>query len=152
MIEFDRKVLISLATIGSCALLGGAFLFQFLGYAPCEMCLWQRWPHGAAIVIGAVALSLNNRHLAWLGALATGTTGGIGVYHTGVERDWWEGPASCTGSGALDMNSLLSTEGSNIVLCDQVAWEMFGLSMASWNALASFGLMLMWLLAAKRHY
>lgn len=152
MTEFDRKVLISLATIGSCALLGGAFLFQFFGYAPCEMCIWQRWPHGVAILIGPVALSLNNRHLAWLGALAAGTTSGIGVYHTGVERDWWEGPTSCTGSGALDVNSLLSTEGANIVLCDQVAWELFGLSMASWNALASFGLMLMWVVASLRRY
>ena len=38
-----------LAAGGSLALLLGAFGFQALGYAPCKLCLWQRWPHGAAI-------------------------------------------------------------------------------------------------------
>lgn len=151
MAKLDRKTLIFLATLGSCALLGGAFLFQFFGYAPCEICLWQRWPHAAAIAIGAAALSLGAGALAWLGSLAAATTGGIGVYHTGIERGWWQGPDSCTGSGGgLDLNSLLSTDGPSVVMCDQVAWEMFGLSMASWNALASFVLAALWIMAALR--
>src|SRR5258705_10688602 len=37
----------------SAALLLGAFAFQYLGgLAPCEMCIWQRWPHGGAILFG----------------------------------------------------------------------------------------------------
>src|SRR6185295_8411682 len=37
----------------SALLLTGAFLFQYAGgLAPCEMCIWQRWPHGAAILLG----------------------------------------------------------------------------------------------------
>jgi disulfide bond formation protein DsbB len=146
----DRKTLISLASAGSAGLLGGAFVFQFLGYAPCQMCLWQRWPHGAAILIGIIALTtVPSRILAWLGALAAATTGALGIYHTGVERDWWEGPSSCTGSGGLDAGNLLSTDGPALVMCDQVAWDLFGISMASWNALASFGLMVIWILAAR---
>lgn len=146
---FDRKTLISVAAAGSAGLLGGAFVFQFLGYAPCEMCLWQRWPHGAAIVIGVIALMAPSAVLAWLGALAAAVTGGIGVYHTGVERDWWEGPTSCTGSGGLNANNLLDMNGPKLVLCDQVAWDLFGISMASWNALFSFGLMAIWIMAAR---
>src|SRR5258705_8608299 len=39
----------------SAALLLGAFAFQYLGgLAPCEMCIWQRWPHGAAILFGLI--------------------------------------------------------------------------------------------------
>jgi disulfide bond formation protein DsbB len=114
------------------------------------MCLWQRWPHGAAIVIGIVALmTVPSRVLAWLGALAAAATGALGIYHTGVERDWWEGPSSCTGSGGLDAGNLLATDGPALVMCDQVAWDLFGISMASWNALASFGLMAIWILAAR---
>lgn len=146
----NRKTLISLASAGSAGLLGGAFVFQFLGFAPCAMCLWQRWPHGAAIVIGVIALiTAPTRLLAWLGALAAGITGGLGVYHTGVERDWWEGPSSCTSSGGLDAGNLLSMDGPKLVLCDQVAWELFGISMASWNALFSFALMAIWIIAAR---
>ncbi|MCG7574892.1 disulfide bond formation protein B [Phaeobacter sp. CNT1-3] len=148
----DQRTLVALATLGSITLLGGAFMFQFLGYPPCEMCLWQRWPHATAILIGCIALMLGGlRVFAVLGAMAAATTGGIAVYHTGVERKWWEGPDSCTGGGSgLDMGSLLSTEGANIVMCDQVSWELFGLSMASWNALASFALAALWIVAALR--
>ncbi|WP_420567459.1 disulfide bond formation protein B [Thalassovita sp.] len=146
----NRNTLISLASAGSAGLLGGAFVFQFLGFAPCAMCLWQRWPHGAAIAIGIIALiTAPTRLLAWLGALAAGTTGAIGVYHTGVERDWWEGPSSCTGTGGLDAGNLLDMTGPKLVLCDQVAWDLFGVSMASWNAIFSFGLMAIWILAAR---
>ena len=142
-----------LAALGSAALLGGAFVFQALGYAPCAMCLWQRWPHAAAIVIGALALVLGRPALAWLGALAAATTAGIGLFHTGVERDWWEGPASCTGAGAglggLDGADLLSLDAPILILCDQVSWQLAGLSMASWNAVFSLALTVIWVMAAR---
>ncbi|MFT7060301.1 MAG: disulfide bond formation protein DsbB [Pseudorhodobacter sp.] len=35
------------------------------------------------------------------------------------------------------------------VRCDEVPWEMIGLSMASWNGIASIALMVLWILAAK---
>ena len=36
-------------------LLGGALGSQYLGgLHPCEMCYWQRWPHGAAILLAAL--------------------------------------------------------------------------------------------------
>ncbi len=145
-----RNLMIMLATGGSVALLGGAYIFQLLGYPPCAMCLWQRWPHAAAIIIGLLALKIQGRTLPALGALAAGTTGAIGVFHTGVERDWWEGPSSCTGGGALDGLSgsdLLAIEGPRVVMCDQVSWEFLSLSMASWNAIFSFDLMMGWIIA-----
>ena len=144
-----------LAAGGSAALLLGAYTFQALGYAPCKMCLWQRWPHFAAVGLGAVALFYAPRLLAWLGALAAATTAGIGLFHTGVERGWWEGPTSCTGSGpglgGLSGNDLLSTDAAPaVVMCDQVAWSLAGVSMASWNALFSLVLVCIWIAAARR--
>jgi len=147
-----RASLILLAAGGSLALLAGAFVFQALGYAPCAMCLWQRWPHAAAIAIGVLALALRGPALPLLGTLAALTTAGIGIYHTGVERDWWEGPTSCTGSGlgGLAGGDLLATDGPRLVMCDQVSWELLTLSMPSWNALFSLALVVVWLLAARR--
>ncbi len=147
-----RNQIILFSAGGSLALLGGAFLFQALGYPPCEMCLWQRWPHAAAIVIGLVALRVQGWFLPLLGALAAGITGAIGVFHTGVERDWWEGPTSCTGGGVLDGLSgsdLLAVEGPRVVMCDQVSWEFLTLSMPSWNAILSFALMIGWIIAVS---
>ena len=149
-----RNVLILIAGGGSLALLGGAFVFQAIGYAPCAMCLWQRWPHAAAIVISVLALVFGGRLLILLGALAALTTAGIGAFHTGVERGWWEGPSSCTsaggGLGGLDGESLLSMDGPALVLCDEVAWQFLSVSMAGWNTLLSFGLAVIWVMAARR--
>ena len=145
-----------IAAAGSAALLLAAFAFQALGYAPCNLCIWQRYPHAAAIVIG-VLLTVGVATLLLLiaGAAAAATTAAIGVYHTGIERNWWEGPASCTGSG-LDMSGLsgadllpsASTGPSTLVMCDDVAWEFLTLSMASWNVLWSTVLAALWIMAA----
>ena len=150
-----RQQTMLLAAAGSLALLGGAFLFQAIGYAPCKMCLWQRWPHAVAIALGVVALFAPSRVVAALGALAAATTAGIGLYHSGVEQGWWEGPTSCTGSGnglgGLTGADLLSVDAApGIVLCDQISWQFLGLSMASYNAIFSVLLMFVWLSALRR--
>ena len=112
MFPLTRPQLTLIATLGSVALLGGAFAFQYIGgLAPCALCLWQRWPHAAAILIGAVALGTGWRGLLWLGALAALTTAGIGMFHVGVEQLWWEGLATCT-AGSISGISTTSTNGS----------------------------------------
>ena len=152
--DVTRNRLILLATLGSVGLLGGAFAFQYIGgLAPCKLCLTARWPHAAAIVIGVLALTLGWRFLPWLGALAAAATSAVGVYHTGIERHWWQGPTSCS-SGPIDqMNASALLDqilAAPIVRCDEVAWALGGISMASWNAILSAGLALVWVLAARR--
>lgn len=147
------RLLIILASAGSAALLLGAFGFQYIGeMSPCKLCIWQRYPHGAAVVIGAVALAFPLLILPYLGALAALATAGVGAYHTGVERGWWEGPSTCTSGpiGNLSADELMQQiMSAPLVRCDDVPWEMLGLSMASWNAVASFVLALLWIAAAN---
>lgn len=140
-----------LAAAGSAALLLGALAFQYIGgLAPCAMCYWQRYPHMAAIVVGAVALLVPFALLALVGALAALGTAAVGVYHAGVEQGWWEGPNTCT-SGPVEglspnelLNQILEAP---VVRCDEVAWSMAGISMAGWNAIASAILAVIWLTA-----
>ncbi|MCC7319566.1 MAG: disulfide bond formation protein B [Rubellimicrobium sp.] len=148
-----RRQLTILAAGGSAALLAGAYFFQMLGYAPCKMCLWQRWPHVAAVAIGVGALFVPGAALSWLGALAAAVTGGIGIYHAGVEQRWWEGPVSCTQAGGgvsgLSGSDLLSLDGPALVLCDQISWSFLNLSMAAWNGILSLALVAVWVAAAR---
>lgn len=152
----NARNMMLLAAGGSLALLLGAFFFQALGYAPCKLCIWQRWPHGVAIGAGALVLALGPMLLLGVVGLAGAlTTAGIGVYHTGIERGYWEGPADCTGAGdslaGMSGADLLSLDVPvDIVMCDEVAWAFLGLSMASWNALASFGLAAIWFMALRQ--
>ena len=151
-----RNTLILWATLGSAALLLGAFGFQHIGgLLPCKMCLWQRWPHAAAVVIGTILLLGGPRILVWTGGLAAATTVAIGTYHAGVEWRWWPGPTSCSGGGtdlgALDGGALLSLDTpTGVIMCDEIVWQFLGLSMAGWNAVIAFGLTALWILAARR--
>lgn len=150
-----RSLAVFLAAAGSAALLAGAFAFQYIGgLAPCHLCLLQRWPHAAAVVIGMSALMMPGRLLPLAGAAAAAATAALGLYHTGVERHWWQGPNTCTAGDISAMNvgdltdQLLAN--TTVVQCDQVAWAMAGLSMASWNMVVSLGLVGLWLVAAQK--
>ncbi|TVS03396.1 MAG: disulfide bond formation protein B [Rhodobacteraceae bacterium] len=141
-----------LALAGSAGLLLAALAFEYIGgMAPCPLCIWQRWPHVVAL-LGAGALVLPTLPFALIGAGGAATSGGIGVYHTGVERGWWEGPASCAAgnvSGLTPEELLTQILEAPVVRCDEAPWEMLGLSMASWNAVASFGIAALWLLSLR---
>ncbi|MDQ1848201.1 disulfide bond formation protein B [Gemmobacter fulvus] len=150
-----QRFLVLIASGGSAALLLGALGFQYLGgLAPCPLCILQRWPHLAAVLIGALALWLGGRLLPLLGALAALTTAGIGLFHAGVELKWWEGLQSCSSGSIAGLSAadLLdpSKDIAAVVRCDAIAWQMFGLSMAGWNMVISLGLTLIWLAAARR--
>ena len=125
------------------ALMAGALGSQYLGrLVPCEMCLWQRWPHYAAIIIAAIAWLLRrtalSRPLTMLAGLLIVASGAIGVWQAGAEYRWWHGPQHCTGlahgTGADFMRSLLAQP---LVLCDVPQWTLFGISLAGFNAIFS---------------
>lgn len=144
----------ALALIIPGALMAGALGSQYLGgLAPCEMCLWQRWPHYAAIGLAALAFVLPQRALVWLAALAILISGGIGIFHAGVEYRWWEGLTQCSqvpGSGGSG-NILADIMKTPLVRCDQAQWSLFGISLAGYNAIVSVGgaLLIMRLLMRK---
>lgn len=148
----SRRGLALGAGLGSAGLLLAALGFQFLGgLAPCPLCITQRWPHLAAALLAGLCLVLPWRVVCLAGAGAAGTSAGLGLYHAGVEQGWWAGPDTCTApaTGTLSPADLLAAiEAAPIVRCDEIPWELLGLSMAGWNALASAGLAAVWLVAA----
>jgi disulfide bond formation protein DsbB len=147
------KAAILLAGLGSAGLLAGALAFQYIGgLPPCALCIWQRWPHLAAVVIAAAALALPGRLLPAAGAAAALATAGIGAYHSGVEWGWWPGPSTCqAGSveGLTAQELLDQIMAAPVVRCDEIAWSLAGLSMAGWNAVASLGLAALWITAFR---
>lgn len=122
---------------GALALIIGALGFQYIvGIRPCEMCHWQRWPHIAAAVAGIAGVALAKdkaRALAWTAVALVTVSGLIGLYQSGMQWGFLPGPASCTGQRFV--------LGSNVVpevQCDVVTWSLFGLSLATYNAIFSF--------------
>lgn len=156
MMDLDGRQLALLAGAGSALLLIGALGFQAAGYAPCELCILQRWPHLAAVVIAAALwLTGRVRALAVLGMIAAAIAMGLAIYHTGVELQFWAGPSHCS-AGVGDLASMSSADlmarlqAAPVVRCDEIAWSFMGISMAGWNAILSAGLVALWGLAAIR--
>jgi disulfide bond formation protein DsbB len=134
--------------IASAIVLGSALMSQYWGgLAPCELCLLQRWPWAAAILVALLALVAGSRPaLPWVAlvlAIVFALSVGFAFYHVGVEQHWFAGPSACTasGGGALTLEEMKrQIIGTAPVLCDRVQWSLFGVSLAGWNLLASLGM------------
>ncbi|MEO0439344.1 MAG: disulfide bond formation protein B [Pseudomonadota bacterium] len=130
-----------LAFLVPAGLLGGALISQYgFGLYPCEMCIWQRWPHLAAILFAIPALFRPDKGGSGLliaaAALAILASGLIGAFHAGVEYGWWEGLTSCATTGAVSLDSIMDAP---LVRCDVAPWSLFGISLAGYNFLLSAG-------------
>ncbi len=139
-----------LALILSAGLLGGALFFEHvLGYAPCQMCYWQRHAHKAVIAVCIAAIVFNHfgkgspKFWAALIGIAFLISFALAFWHVGVEYKWWEGPKTCmTGTPSLERfsgNDLIESLSNPVKLpgCSEPAWHFLGFSMAAWNAAAS---------------
>ncbi len=123
--------------LGALALILGALGFQYIGgVVPCEMCHWQRWPHIAAAIIGLIGIAFARdkaRALAWTVIALVLVSGLIGLYQSGMQWGFLPGPTACSGHRFV-MGSAMVPE----VQCDVVTWSLFGLSLATYNAIFSF--------------
>lgn len=120
---------------------------------PCEMCWWQRYGHFAALALGLIAVSAKGkwRVMTALAALAILASGLIGGFHAGVEYGWWSGFTECT-TTSLDAGGdpLKAILAAPIVRCDQVQWELFGISLAGYNFIVSVAVALIVLVLMGR--
>jgi disulfide bond formation protein DsbB len=143
LLETGRLIALALPL----ALLGGALGSQHLGgLYPCEMCFWQRWPHGAAILLAGFAFTapapaFRSRLFTLLAAFAIAISGAIGVYHAGVELGVFQSVSACAAMvHATTPDELLrQLMQVPLVRCDQIQWAFLGISMAGWNAILSLG-------------
>jgi len=131
--------------VTSAVVLGVTLVSQYLGgLAPCELCLLERWPWGVAIVISFVATMVGSRPaLPWVALLVSAVfavSSGLALYHVGTEQHWFAGPSACTASGAAaDTLEALKAQilHQQPVRCDEIAWSLWGISLAGWNLIAS---------------
>ena len=132
--------------LASLAVLGSAYASQYWGgLAPCELCLYQRWPWRIVGGLGLLALWVVPRPRLWrfvVGFCGLTLMAGavIAVYHVGIEQHWWLGPASCTSAGTPASLAELKAQimAAPVVLCDQIQWSLFGVTLAGFNAIISF--------------
>ena len=133
----------------SALILGTALASQYVGgLAPCDLCIWQRWPYAAAIGLSLAALTVPRRPAARSAAIGLcgivfAIGGAVAFYHLGVEEGWFQGPAGCS-AASIDATTIeglrRQLEATAIVRCDEVQWSLMGISLAGFNLIASTAL------------
>lgn len=151
-----RWVPVGLIAIGG-GVLATAYFFQYvLGLAPCILCLLQRWPYVLAIGLGVLAWRVPAaRPAVYFWATVTFLVGGgVAIFHVGVEQAWWLGTSACGGAafqqGMTAQQMVADLLATPPVACDQVAWDLFGISMAGFNVMLSAGLVVVCAWAFRR--
>lgn len=150
------------AVLAAAAMLAIAHAFEtFGGYAPCMLCLRQREVYWAILGVGLAFMVLVRmpggprwrEATCWVLALGFAAVCGVAVYHAGAEWKLWPGPQSCSGTAkvsAADMAAFLEGAKVRPPSCENAPWLFLGLSMAGWDAVIAFGLMILSGMAAIR--
>ena len=150
-----NKQYITMASFSSVAVILGAYAFEYFGgFIPCKLCYWQRYPHFLIILIFPLFYFFQMRSLIFVGMLSMLVSTILALYHVGVEQKYWPGPNSCSNSSieGLTTDQLLEQiMSAPLVRCDEIAWELIGISMAGWNAFISFCLFLTWLYCYQKN-
>ncbi|MBL4740090.1 MAG: disulfide bond formation protein B [Sneathiella sp.] len=150
---FKNSFLVSLAaSIGS---LSFVFIAQFgFNLLPCVLCIYQRWPYALVIVVSLAGLALakkvGEKLFQFVVAAGFAATAAIGAFHVGVEQGWWEGLTGCVADTSqsqtlAELKSQIMS--APLIKCDEIAWELFGISMAGYNALFASALAIFMILA-----
>lgn len=140
-----------------------ALVLQYgFGYAPCPLCLQQRWPYyvGApiAILLGLFGGNLPPKVMAALLVLLAALFAygcALGVYQAGAEWNFWLGPSNCSagnsGGNPADVGGLLDAiNSSTVVSCTNPRLRILGVSLAGWNAVVMAVLVVVALYGAWR--
>ena len=130
--------------VSSIMLISAFYLEYFHGALPCDLCITQRWFHGAIIAYSLMIIFILNKtsiskKLLLLGGTILWLLSSIaGLYHFGIEMNFWTGPDGCSSNIDFSKDTLTYLLSKSPIKCDEVMFKIFGLSLAGWNALVSF--------------
>ncbi len=129
------------------AVLGAAEATQHWGgVVPCALCLLERWPWRAVVVLGLIGLVVPRKLTSWMLGLcvvALLVGAGLGALHVGVEQGAWKSPlpecAAPQVSGTTLAERLASMPARPAKPCDAPTYLLpdVPVSMAAMNLIAS---------------
>ena len=149
---------ISLGAISFSMILFALISEHVFGFAPCSLCLIQRYPHILVSItsVWLIFFRTHNFFMYPLNTFAMALSITFASYHVGVEQGVFQGPLSCSSSN-LSLVSDKSAEAllqdilnTSVVKCNDITWSFLGLSMATWNLILSTGLFIGWAVSSLR--
>ena len=131
---------------------------HLFGFAPCSLCLIQRYPHIIVVIISVwlIFFKTHDFFLYPINALIMASSIVFAFYHVGVEQSIFQGPQSCSSSNLAQIGEksaealLKNILNTSVVRCNEISWSFIGLSMATWNLIFSIGLFIGWVMSSLR--
>jgi len=142
----SNKLLLNGILVFSILSLSIAYFIQYvLGHKPCNLCIIERIPYIAAIILISLVFILN-RYQKIISSLILiffifGAV--VSFYHFGIEHGFFSESLICelTNNNPLNKEELLNQlKKAEIVSCKDVTFRFLGLSLATINAIISIAL------------
>ena len=141
---FNKKFILNCVLGFSIISLLIAYFIQYiLGHKPCNLCLIERIPYIAAIILISSILMINKFERLISGVLIFFFIFGaiVSFYHVGIEQGFLSESLVCdlsTSSSNLSKETLLKKlENQTVVSCKDVTFRFLGLSLATINTVIS---------------
>ena len=141
---FNKKFILNCVLGFSIISLIIAYFIQYiLGHKPCNLCLIERIPYIAAIILISLVFMVHKFERFILGALIIFFIFGavVSFYHVGIEQGFFSESLVCdlgTSNSNLSKENLLKElENRTIVSCKDVTFRFLGLSLATINTVIS---------------
>ena len=137
---FTPYIFSLLTALFSAAALIMALIAQYgFDLAPCILCIYQRFPFAINFLLGLTAYRLARQNyprgcsmIISLMGIVFLCNSALAFYHVGVEQHWW---VSAFEACKIDPTNIREAALNPPVPCDQIPWEMFGISMAGYNVM-----------------
>jgi disulfide bond formation protein DsbB len=143
MSSIKNKLLLNGVLIFSVFTLVAAYFIEYiLGHKPCNLCLIERIPYLASIILISLIFILNKyeKTISLIVGLFFAFGAIVSFYHFGIEQGFFDESLVCNlgnNSGALFSENLLKELEKNTVSCRDITFTLFGFSLATFNTIIS---------------
>jgi disulfide bond formation protein DsbB len=143
MSSVKNKIVLNIVLVFSIFALITAYFIQYiLDHAPCNLCLVERIPYLASIILISLIFILHKyeRLVSLIVGLFFVFGAIISFYHFGIEQGFFSETFICEGINleqTLSKKQLLEQLKKNVISCKNVNFKILGLSLATINAIAS---------------
>ena len=157
MIPLKYRTVINLILIFSVFSILFAFYVEYiLGHKPCNLCLLQRLPYIASIILIVLVLIFKNLEKMSFLLLSLIFFAGslLAIYHVGIERGLISESFLCGNNidaSITDKSEILKQLQNRVISCKDVTFAIFGISLATINTFISAFLTIITLLIFIRY-
>jgi len=138
----NKLLLNSILAFSILSLLIAYFIQYVLGHKPCNLCIIERVPYIAAIILISLIFILNRYQKIISSIILIFFIFGavVSIYHFGIEQGFFSESLICelSNNNPLNKEELLNQlKKAEIVSCKDVTFRFFGLSLATINTIIS---------------